>query len=43
VAASRVELSGYSACQFEHMGVEQARFGPGLTMRERLSGNSPKA
>ncbi len=33
----------YQACNFEHMGVEQTRFGPGLAMRKRPSANSPKA
>jgi GNAT superfamily N-acetyltransferase len=31
----------YQACNFEHIGFEQTRFGPGLTMRKRLSANSP--
>lgn len=30
----------YEACNFEQMGIEQTRFGPGLTMRTRLSTDS---
>jgi len=32
----------YQACHFEHVGVQQTRFGPGLTMRKRLPVNSAK-
>jgi len=32
----------YQSCHFEYVGVEQTRFGPGLTMRKRLPVNSAK-
>ena len=33
----------YQVCNFERVGVEQTRFGPGVAMRKRLSAKSPKA
>jgi len=33
----------YQVCNFERVGIEQTRFGPGLAMRKRLSAKSPKA
>jgi GNAT superfamily N-acetyltransferase len=31
----------YEGCNFEHMAIEQTRFGPGLSIRKRLSADSP--
>src|SRR5258707_8925319 len=33
----------YQVCNFERVGVEQTRFGPGVAMRKRLSAKWPKA